>query len=110
MDRNIKQEFKHQQQGQKQKQDANMKHNQAAVVTSVSASQLHFFQPTPQTSTLPLPWMMPPYQMMVLPQGVSQQFLAQNFITLPDGQHVMMAPTMDDANGSSQVRFLGYMP
>jgi len=108
MDRNSKQDCSkpQQKQQQQQQQEAVMKHDQATAaalqqsLASVSPSQLHFFQTTPHSSasSVPLPWMIPPYQMMVLPQGMSQSFFAQNVLALQDG-HVLVAPTMDEANG-----------
>lgn len=62
--------------------------------------QLQFFQAPSNSATgsLSLPWMMPHYQMMVLPQGVSQSLFGSNVLTLQDN-HILVAPLGDGNNG-----------
>lgn len=64
--------------------------------------QLQFFQAPSNSAaaSLSLPWMMPHYQMMVLPQGVPQSLFASNVLTLQDN-HILVAPLGDGNNGQT---------
>src|SRR6218665_2492778 len=80
---------------------------QQQIQTSVAggnlAPQLQFFQAQSNAAGTPLslPWVVPPYQMMVLPQGMSQSLFAPNVLALQDN-HILVAPMGDGSNGQQE--------
>src|SRR6218665_3245326 len=58
-------------------------------------------QPNSAGTPLSLRWVVPPYQMMVLPQGMSQSLFAPNVLALQDN-HILVAPMGDGSNGQQE--------
>lgn len=91
------------QQQQQQQQLQAQQQIQTSVAGGNLAPQLQFFQAQSNSAGTPLslPWVVPPYQMMVLPQGMSQSLFAPNVLALQDN-HILVAPMGDGSNGQQE--------